>query len=168
MTLDNRVMKNQNNGFIKFNRNSEKYFKILEERPTAFLLLSLIANRARRTNEKDLSIDLEIGEALIGDYFAYNVTESVYRTDKKYLIKNGFIVTTRADRRGTIVKLIDSNIFDICPQISNQDPTNNKSIYISEEINNTKDNNFTSGNNTKDISLKVQLSFQINKQEDEK
>ena len=112
---------------------------MLEERPTAFLLLSLIANRARRTNEKDLMIDLEIGEALIGDFFAYGVTRAVYRTDKEYLIRNGFILTTRADRRGTIVKLIDSDIFDINPTIHQHDPTTNKRINITRE-NDTLDN----------------------------
>lgn len=126
-------------GFIKFNRNSSKYFRMLEERPTAFLLLSLIANRARRTNEKDLMIDLEIGEALIGDFFAYGVTRAVYRTDKEYLIKNGFILTTKADRRGTIVKLIDSDIFDINPTIYQYDSTTNKRINITRE-NDTLDN----------------------------
>ena len=128
-----------NYGFIKLVRNSSKYFRILEERPTAFLLLSLIANRARRTNEKDLMIDLEIGEALIGDFFAYGVTRAVYRTDKEYLIRNGFILTTRANRRGTIVKLIDSDIFDINPTIYQYDPTTNKRINITRE-NNTLDN----------------------------
>lgn len=127
------------NGFIKFNRNSSKYFRILEERPTAFLLLSLIANRARRTNEKDLMVDLEIGEALIGDFFAYGVTRAVYRTDKEYLTRNGFILTTRADRRGTIVKLIDSDIFDINPTIYPNESTTNKR-NISLEDRNTLDN----------------------------
>lgn len=112
---------------------------MLEERPTAFLLLSLIANRARRTNEKDLMIDLEIGEALIGDFFAYGVTRAVYRTDKEYLIRNGFILTTRADRRGTIVKLIDSDIFDINPTTYSDDTTTNKRINITRE-NDTLDN----------------------------
>lgn len=142
------------NGFIKFNRNSERYFKIIEERPTAFLLLSLIANRARRTNERDLSIDLKIGEALIGDYFAYSATESIYRTDKKYLIKNDFIVTTRTNRRGTIVKLIDSEIFDICPQIIKQKITSNKRIH------NTRGKNFTLRSNTNSNSLKCLISLE--------
>lgn len=132
-------MTQNNHSFIKLVRNSSKYFRILEERPTAFLLLSLIANRARRTNEKDLMIDLEIGEALIGDFFAYGVTRAVYRTDKEYLIQNGFILTTKADRRGTIVKLIDSDIFDINPTIYQYDPATNKRINITRE-NDTLDN----------------------------
>ncbi len=132
-------MTQNDHGFIKLIRNSSKYFMMLEERPTAFLLLSLIANRARRTNEKDLMIDLEIGEALIGDFFAYGVTRAVYRTDKEYLMKNGFILTIRADRRGTIVKLINSDIFDINPTICSNEATSNKRINITRE-NNTLDN----------------------------
>lgn len=129
----------QNHGFIKFNRNSSKYFEMIADRPTAFLLLSLIANRARRTNEKDLMVELEIGEALIGDFCSYGVTESIYRTDKEYLLKHDFIITTRTDRRGTIVRLVDSDIFDINPTIFSEEITTNKRINITRE-NNTLDN----------------------------
>jgi len=130
---------NQTNGFIKFNRNSSKYFELIADRPTAFLLLSLIANRARRTNEKDLMVELEIGEALIGDFCSYGATESIYRTDKEYLLKHGFILTTRADRRGTIVRLVDSDIFNINPTIFSEELTTNKRINITRE-NDTLDN----------------------------
>jgi len=109
------------------------------DRPTAFLLLSLIANRARRTNEKDLMVELEIGEALIGDYCSYGATESIYRTDKEYLLKHGFILTTRTDRKGTIVRLIDSDIFDINPTIFSEEVTTNKR-NISLENKDTLDN----------------------------
>lgn len=145
----------QSNGFIKFNRNSSKYFRIIEERPTAFTLLSLIANRARRTNEKDLSVELEIGEALIGDFFSYNVTESVYRTDVKFLIKHGFILKTRTNRRGTVVKLVNTDIFDICPHIFDQELTTNK------RINNTRENKYTQENITGDISPGSLISLEI-------
>ena len=128
-----------NHGFIKFNRNASKYFEMCADRPTAFLLLSLIANRARRTNEKDLMVELEIGEALIGDYCSYGATESIYRTDKEYLLKHGFILTTRTDRKGTIVRLIDSDIFDINPTIFSEEVTTNKR-NISLENKDTLDN----------------------------
>ncbi len=123
--------------FVKFIRNSESYFKLIKKRPSAFVLLSLIAIRARRTSEKNLPIDLEIGGALIGDHDTYKVTEAVYRTDKKYLEKNGFIVTTKTNRRGTIVKLINKDIFDICPETIPSDNTSNKRNISLEKTNNT-------------------------------
>lgn len=159
MVSDNETMKDFKHGFIKFNRNSSKYFELIADRPTAFLLLSLIANRARRTNEKDLMVELEIGEALIGDYFSYNVTESVYRTDKKYLINHSFIVTTRTDRRGTIVKMVDSDIFDINPTIFTEELTTNK------RINNTREIKYTQDNITGDISPGNLISQEIDNKE---
>ncbi len=51
--------------FIQLSRN-EKTFSILQDHPNAFLLLSLIALRARRT--KGSPIGLEIGECYIGDF----------------------------------------------------------------------------------------------------
>ena len=140
-------MNENNDGFVKFRRNSKKYFWLIKKRPTAFVLLSLIANRARRTNEKGLKLDLDITEALVGDHNNYKATESKYRTDIKFLIQHGFILKTRTSRRGTIVKLIDKEIFDICPQIFNQVLPTNKRIYNTGEINNT------SGNDTKDLTL---------------
>jgi len=83
---------------------------------------------------------LEIGEALVGDHNTYKVSESVYRTDLKYLIRNGLILKTRTNRRGTVVKLINKEIFDICPQTINKDNTSNKRIYITEGENNTQGN----------------------------
>lgn len=133
--------------FVKFIRNSEDYFRIIEKRPSAFVLLSLIANRARRTNNKDLGVDLEIGEALIGDYSSYSATQSIYRTDVKFLQKHGFILKTRTSRRGTVVKLVNTEIFDICPEIFEPQLTSNK------RINFTRENKYTKENITGDNSL---------------
>jgi hypothetical protein len=149
-----------NHSFIKFNRNSSKYFRIIEERPTAFTLLSLIANRARRTNEKDLMVELEIGEALIGDYCSYGATESIHRTDKEYLLKHGLILTTRTDRRGTIVRLVNSDIFDINPTIFPEEITTNKRINI------TRENKYTQENITGDVSLGNLISQEIDNKDD--
>jgi hypothetical protein len=96
--------------FIKFIRDSE-YLEIIKKRPTAFLLLSLIAYRAKRTNDNSFD-DLEIGEALIGDYEAYGVTEQIYRNDKRWL-QRGKYVTFRGTTKGTIAKLVNSSVFDV-------------------------------------------------------
>jgi hypothetical protein len=75
--------------FIQFVRDSKEFEFSINKRPSAFVLLSLIAQRARRTNE-NIQDGLEIGEALIGDYKTYQATEQTYRTDKKYLEKLHF------------------------------------------------------------------------------
>ena len=137
--------------FVKFVRNSDRYFWLIKKRPSAFVLLSLIANRARRTDEEGLKIKLDIAEALVGDHDSYKASESVYRTDIKFLVKHGLILKTRADRRGTVVKLVDTDIFDICPQQINQELTTNKRIYNTREINNTPENLISpENNNTKE------------------
>lgn len=104
-------------GFIKAVRNSKNAEQMLERRPTALLLLYMISQRARRTNDSNFD-DLELGEAMIGDYLAYGQTEQIYRSDKKFLETFKFI-TTRATSKGTIAKLVDTSIFDI-----NSEPTN--------------------------------------------
>ena len=52
-----------------------------------------------------------IGEALIGDYSTMGMTEQEYRTAKKHLKKMGFI-TTNSTSKGTIAKLINTELFD--------------------------------------------------------
>jgi len=104
------------------------FSKIIKERPTAYILLSIIAQRAYHP---DISVNstLEPGEALIGDYEIYGVTEQIYRTDKEYLLNNHFI-TIKSTNRGTIAKLADTTIFDInlpeSNEPSNEQATNNQ------------------------------------------
>ncbi len=95
--------------FIKMVK-SQKTIELMQD-PNAYTLLSQIAVRAKRTN--DFSVHgLEIGEALIGDYKSIGLTERKYRTAKDKLRRWGF-VTTRATNKGTIAKLINSEVFDI-------------------------------------------------------
>lgn len=121
--------------FIKFIP-SEKSEWLQEHYPNAFLLLSQIARRARRTeNSPD---GREIGEAHIGDYKKAGIeTEKRYRTAKKVLedfgyirivetrrslkgrlknhksTKNGENRATQRATKGTLVKLLDSDIWDV-------------------------------------------------------
>lgn len=97
--------------FIKATRESAMADYILRARPTAFILLYLIAKRAKRSFDHP-DKRLKIGEAFIGDYGSYGVTEQVYRSDKSFL-KSTNQITTRATTKGTIAKLIDTTIFDI-------------------------------------------------------
>lgn len=101
-------------GFIKKINNSKNFYELIKRRPTAYVLLSLIADRAKRQSEDNFN-DLKIGQCYIGDYKTYGVTEQVYRTDKLYLEKWHFS-TFKGTGKGTIATLHDNSIFDINPR----------------------------------------------------
>jgi hypothetical protein len=82
----------------------------LMQDPDAFCLLTQIAYRARRTNTLN-RYDLAPGEAMLGDYASYGMTERRYRTAKAKLAKWGF-ATFRATNRGTIATLCGTSIYD--------------------------------------------------------
>ncbi len=91
--------------------------------PNAYLLLSLIAERARRVS--GLSDGLELGECFIGDFATAGIeSEQKYRTAKQKLFdlkiiekvetcRNRKKSTTAVTTVGTKVKLIDSSIWNI-------------------------------------------------------
>ncbi|MDD4136199.1 MAG: hypothetical protein PHN66_03960, partial [Candidatus Shapirobacteria bacterium] len=113
-----------------FKRNSESFWKLVQKRHSAFILLCIIAQRARRFSDENTG--LETGESWIGDFEKYNSTRSKYRTDLKWLVKFGFI-TTRKHDRGTAAKLIDSTIFDINPEQEIENPTINKNYEVTNK-----------------------------------
>jgi len=95
--------------FIKLMR-SQETIELMKSR-NSYILLSLIALRTKRTN--GLSVDnLEIGEARIGDYKACGLTRQEYRTAIKKLEK-WELVTFKTTNRGTIARIINTNIFDV-------------------------------------------------------
>jgi len=95
-------------GFIKLNRG---YDLSIHKYPNAFNLLCVIAQRAKRVESFDNN-GLKIGEALIGDFKNYGLTEQEYRTAKKQL-KSFKLITDKVTPKGTIAKLLNSAIFDI-------------------------------------------------------
>ncbi|MEN6384374.1 MAG: hypothetical protein ABFD79_04175 [Phycisphaerales bacterium] len=104
-------------GYIKYKRGYQTD-ELQRKYPNAFLLLAQIARRARRTNEPNAE-GLSIGEAEIGDYKLAGIKkEQPYRTAKKILERLG-LVTFRGTNKGTIAKLISTDIYDI-----NAEPTN--------------------------------------------
>ena len=118
------------NTFIKLNRDTESFWRLVQKRHSAFILLCIVAQRARRFF--DNNIGLETGEAWIGDFEKYNSTRSKYRTDLKWLVRLGFI-TTRKHYRGTAAKLIDSTIFDINPNEEIKNTTINKNYEVTNK-----------------------------------
>ena len=128
--------------FIKLNRSQETEY-LLEHYPNAFLLLSLIALRARRTSGH---LDgLEIGECYIGDHKKSGLSRQEYRTALKHLIDLKIIIprsnlffiekstnssTTRSTNKGTLIRLLKSTIWDINPDIVNHH-TNHQINHLS-------------------------------------
>lgn len=131
--------------FIKFIP-SEHAAWLREKHPNAFLLLSLIAERARRCSGH---IDgLEIGDALIGDYHKAGIpSQAKYRTAKKLLVtikaikiketnRNPKCSTSRTTISGTLVTLLSSDVWDINPDHNNE--SNGDSKAIKKRFNNNK------------------------------
>ena len=85
---------------------------LAKKHPNAFILLTFIAERARRENgDPD---GLTIGQCHIGDYKEYGLTEKEYRTAKKVLIERNHIkiietCRTRKTGKNSISSLISEN-----------------------------------------------------------
>jgi hypothetical protein len=140
----------ENNGFIKLYRDSKAY-ELMKGHPMAFILLTVIALRARRQD----GIYLKAGQALIGDYSNYGMSRMQYRTAVKHL-KHNHQATFKTTSRGTIATLIDFSIYDINshgeqptqqpsknekadktqPTVNQQITTNNKERMKEEEYKN--------------------------------
>lgn len=111
------------NIFIQFVRDSKESEYLQENHPNAFLLLCLIARRARRISGHPDG--LKIGEAHVGDYKNAGIeTRDKYRTAIKILEGRGHIKISETCRNrkntptgittvGTLVKLIRSDVWDI-------------------------------------------------------
>ena len=100
-------MKDKN--YIQFSRDEDNFFALLRQRKSAFILLCVIAMRARR---KVLLDNIGLGEAFIGDYEKWLSTEQQYRGDK-CLLEKLKIATFNPTPRGTIAKLLPNPFFDI-------------------------------------------------------
>ena len=98
-----------NAGFIKLRRTNET-LELLDDH-NAFVLLTVIALRARRTDEFNIH-NLKSGEALIGDYRRYGMTEQKYRSAMKRLGQWGF-AAFKPTTRGTVATLLNARIYDI-------------------------------------------------------
>lgn len=151
--------------FIKLKR-SAATLELLKH-PNSFNLLALIAYRAKRTG--DFSVhDLEIGEALIGDFKSCGLTRQQHRTALSNL-KKWQLVTTRATNRGTIAKIVNSNIFDINPDESNhqnnqtttnEQPASNQPATTNKNDKKRKNDNYSDKSEQKNPTRKKQkISF---------
>jgi hypothetical protein len=124
-------------GFIKLNRSPET-LELLND-PNAFILLTLIALRARRTDEFNVH-DLRSGEALIGDFKKCGLTHAQYRTAMKRLGRWS-LVAFRPTSRGTIATLLDHRVYDINDSGSDKPTTNERQANDKQTTTNKKEKN---------------------------
>ena len=103
-------------GFVALHRNDTAQ-ALLEKHPTAFLLLTQIAMRARWKNEPCPVTGIKKNEAFIGDFRAAGLrSEKAYRNAKEQLKRVGlcgFRRATQGAKRGTIAILLNEEIFSI-------------------------------------------------------
>ena len=134
----------QRDSFVQLSR-SEVTNELMKH-PPAFMLLTLIALRARRTDRFNID-NLKQGEAMIGDYSSIGLTEQQYRTAKKKLEKWGF-ATFQSTSKGTIARLPNTDIYNInihgANEKTNRQATNTKqpdNVHVTTNNNVNKVNN---------------------------
>ncbi len=129
-------------GFVMLYRGEEIDDLIRDHK--AHALLTLIALRARYANSPRLD-GLKIGQALIGDWEAVNLTRGQYRAALKRLVAHGYITTlgvrsTKKGERGTIATITNDSIFSITGPIQpSNDHQNNHHPTVTEYSNTTID-----------------------------
>lgn len=136
--------------FIKLIRSG--YSLDLIKHPNEFTLLSLIAYRAKRTGKLNIH-KLEIGESLIGDHNSCGLTRQKYRTALNNLIE-WKIITTKTTNKGTIAKIINSDIYDVNVEYHNRQdnqPTTNKPTINQPSDNHQTNHQITTNKNDKKI-----------------
>ena len=133
--------------FFMCNRNELLASEILNRNSNAFILLYFIAMRAWRGPGRSPR-DCDIGEALIGDHSKMAMTQQQYRTAKKNLEKMGFI-TTRSTTKGTVAKLVNTELFD--PNLDSYNEQINGQLTSKQRAANeqvTTNNNCKNSNNS--------------------
>jgi hypothetical protein len=103
-------------GWFSATRGDEP-LELIRSNPLAYVLAAVIAHRANFRagfNEHGLSP----GEAFLGDYRSYGMSEQNYRTCKAILEKHGF-ATFRPTNKGTVAKLTDTRLFNPLRALTN-------------------------------------------------
>src|SRR5690349_10116982 len=104
-------------GFIKIFRQTEE---LLENDPDAYLLMSQIMFRALRSHSKFNRYDLEVGQALIGDYENCGLTRQRYRDALERIVKKYKIATIKRTNKGTVATILNTEFCDINLEQENQ------------------------------------------------
>ena len=109
------------NGWVKLMRSPEAE-ELASKYPNALRLALFISWRARWQPHDDGS-NLATGEALIGDYKAYGMSESAYRAAKERLSGLRYAEFRSVLGLGTVARFLDNRLFDLgsSPKVPNND-----------------------------------------------
>ena len=123
-------------GFIKYMRSEEAEF--LLKYPSANHLFMVMAFRARRTDHP--MNGLKAGQCFLGDYSSIGMTRQQYRTAQEQLTKWN-LATFKGTNKGTIGTIVNSKVYDINSDVSNQQatieqPANNQQTTTNKECKN--------------------------------
>lgn len=143
------------NRFIKFIPSEEAMYLVLKK-PKAFLLLTIIAERARRENGHPDG--LKAGQCYLGDWKSYGFSEQEYRTAKMILEKRQhlkIIETCRTRKKsttgtttiGTLVEIISLTVYDI--NIKEQNDQINDRATTEQRPSNDEQERIRTNNNVK-------------------
>ena len=124
-----------NGWFIAFR--SPEFLELLREDPKGFCLLSLVAHRARWSEDQCQVTGLGYGQAFIGDFKAAGIeTRQAFRLACKRLFKRGFL-TIQGTNKGTIATLLPQAIYGMQAPAKEpaQEPTRNHQGTIKEPLN---------------------------------
>jgi hypothetical protein len=100
-------------GYFEATRSTDA-LGLIQANPLAYTLAAVIAHRARWRNTGFNPHGLQFGEAFLGDFEKYGMSERNYRTAKKVLSKGEF-AAFKATNKGTLAKLTDTRLFKINP-----------------------------------------------------
>ena len=119
--------------------------QLIVQKPKAFLLLTLIAWRARRSDERCKFTGLDQGQAMIGDYKSCGLSRQEYRTALRWLEANQF-VTIKATSKGTIATVTSADVYDINAEGANhqttiKQPSTNHQLTTNKNVKNVKKEN---------------------------
>jgi hypothetical protein len=129
-------------GFIQMKRTQET-IELMKDK-NAFILLAQIAYRAKRTSSFSIH-GLTIGEAMVGDFENIGLKRGEYREALKRLV-NHQLITIETSNRGTIAKLINSDIFDI-----NQEKADHSEYFSATNTQPSNDHRGTTNNNENNV-----------------
>lgn len=90
--------------------------ELIEASVNAFALLYIIALRCRWRNGFNAH-GLTKGQAFLGDFESYGMTERGYRTAKRFLERHGF-AAFKPTTKGTVATLANSRVFDVSARTS--------------------------------------------------
>ncbi len=148
---------------------TESYIKLYRSRFTdelmknssAFMLLTQIAIRARRTDVFNVE-NLKLGEALLGDYKSIGLTRQKYRTALKNLEKWDFI-TIKSTSKGSVATICNNEVYDINISSNNQQANHRATIdQPSSNHQATTNKNVKNEKNVKNVNYEQNKKFRKN------